>query len=289
MRFLLAAVLTGCAWAQAPDIEQIMSRVGINQARSLEERQNWVYTQKQLLRMVRGNGRMAREEHREYDGHPEAGGVEKKLVKFDGKYESKGKDHATTGPATNTRARISTARFSIGMSNDMTDDHASRDGSITDLFPLTYPEQLKYNFKLMGTRGIPRHAGVSASPSSPSRTWISTMPCWKGEALIDAAEYQPVIVTTKMALRTAAGGEDPAGDQFKGLGFSVTYQKFADGLWFPVSYGGEFDVRAVFFYKRTISVSMVNTRFPSHRREQQRGVRDGREVIGLQSEERTGM
>ena len=66
MRFLLAAVLTGCAWAQAPDIEQIMSRVGINQARSLEERQNWVYTQKQLLRMVRGNGRIAREEHREY-------------------------------------------------------------------------------------------------------------------------------------------------------------------------------------------------------------------------------
>jgi hypothetical protein len=41
----------------------------------------------------------------------------------------------------------------------------------------------------------------------------------------------------------------------------VAYQKFEDGVWFPVSYGGEFEVRAVFFYKRTISVSMVNSDF----------------------------
>jgi hypothetical protein len=41
----------------------------------------------------------------------------------------------------------------------------------------------------------------------------------------------------------------------------VAYQKFGDGVWFPVSYGGEFEVRAVFFYKRTISVSMTNRDF----------------------------
>ena len=41
----------------------------------------------------------------------------------------------------------------------------------------------------------------------------------------------------------------------------MTYQKFEDGVWFPVSYGGEFEVRAVFFYKRTISVNMTNTEF----------------------------
>ena len=32
-------------------------------------------------------------------------------------------------------------------------------------------------------------------------------------------------------------------------------------MWFPVSYGGEFEIRAVFFYKRTISVAMVNGDF----------------------------
>ena len=84
---------------------------------------------------------------------------------------------------------------------------------------------------------------------------------WKGEALIDAAEYQPVLVTTNMARSLPLAVKILLGTNIKGLGFSVSYQKFADGVWFPVSYGGEFDVRAVFFYKRTISVSMANTDF----------------------------
>ena len=51
------------------------------------------------------------------------------------------------------------------------------------------------------------------------------------------------------------------GTNIRGLGFSVSYQKFADGVWFPVSYGGEFEVRAVFFYQRKISVAMTNSDF----------------------------
>jgi hypothetical protein len=51
------------------------------------------------------------------------------------------------------------------------------------------------------------------------------------------------------------------GTNIKGLGFSVSYRKFGDGVWFPVSYGGEFEVRAVFFYKRIISISMTNSDF----------------------------
>jgi hypothetical protein len=34
-----------------------------------------------------------------------------------------------------------------------------------------------------------------------------------------------------------------------------------DGIWFPASFGGEFEVRAVFFYKRTISVNLKNSDF----------------------------
>jgi hypothetical protein len=41
----------------------------------------------------------------------------------------------------------------------------------------------------------------------------------------------------------------------------VAYQKFDEGLWFPVTYGGEFYVRAVFFYKRTMALSVVNSGF----------------------------
>jgi hypothetical protein len=32
-------------------------------------------------------------------------------------------------------------------------------------------------------------------------------------------------------------------------------------VWFPVSYGGEFEVRALFLYKRTMTISMANSDF----------------------------
>ena len=78
---------------------------------------------------------------------------------------------------------------------------------------------------------------------------------------IDAVEFQPVSVHSKLALKIPRAVKILFGTDIKGLGFAVTYQKFEDGVWFPVSYGGEFEVRAVFFYKRTISVNMTNTKF----------------------------
>ena len=51
------------------------------------------------------------------------------------------------------------------------------------------------------------------------------------------------------------------GTNVKQLGFAVSFQKFEDGVWFPVSYGGEFELKVVFLYKRKISISMTNTGF----------------------------
>ncbi len=84
---------------------------------------------------------------------------------------------------------------------------------------------------------------------------------WKGVALIDAAEYQPVSVTTDLAARTPLAVKVLLGSDVKGLGFSISYEKIADGVWFPVSFGGEFEVRGLFLYKRTISISLVNKNF----------------------------
>jgi hypothetical protein len=84
---------------------------------------------------------------------------------------------------------------------------------------------------------------------------------WRGEALIDAEENQPVLVATKLAYKIPVAVQVLLGTNIKGLGFSVSYRKFGDGVWFPVSYGGEFEVRAVFFYKRIISISMTNSDF----------------------------
>jgi hypothetical protein len=97
---------------------------------------------------------------------------------------------------------------------------------------------------------------------SPIEDWIEgDGPPWKGEALIDAREYQPVVVTTQLARKLPLCVRTVFGTDLRQLGFKVTYEPFGQGLWFPVSYGGEFDVRAVYFYKRRISLSLRNSGF----------------------------
>src|SRR5437588_5366358 len=68
------AASLACAFAdgeQGPDIEQIMSRLGRNQAKAQDLRKDFTYHQKQLLRMNRGNHKLSREERREYDVTPD--------------------------------------------------------------------------------------------------------------------------------------------------------------------------------------------------------------------------
>jgi hypothetical protein len=84
---------------------------------------------------------------------------------------------------------------------------------------------------------------------------------WKGEVLVSRDDCQPVLVTTRLAHKIPLLVRTALGTNLSGLGFSVRYQKFDDGLWFPVSYGTEFRVRALFFYSRSIVVSLENTGF----------------------------
>ena len=58
-----------------------------------------------------------------------------------------------------------------------------------------------------------------------------------------------------MLVRTLLGTDVP------GLGFSTRYQRVGKDLWFPVSFGTEFRLRAVFFINRNISVSLENRHF----------------------------
>jgi hypothetical protein len=260
MKALVLLSAIGCAFAQTPDIGQIMSRVAINQAKSQEMRQYFVYTQKQLLRMNRTSGKLAREERREYVVAPKARGVKKELASFQGKYESHGKYVPYDRPGYEYKGLDIDGDLINDMSNDMTDDRNSRDGIANDLFPLTYHQQLKYEFRLIGTeqyRGRPVWR-VAFEPK-PHQDFGETI--WKGEGLIDAEEYQPVYVTTRMALKLPVVVKTVLGTNLKGLGFAVSYRKFDDGVWFPVSYGGEFEVMGLFLYRRKISVSVMNSDF----------------------------
>ena len=254
------SALAAAAAAQTPDVRTIMENVGRNQEQAVALRQEFTFQQKQLLRLTRGSGKVAREEHREYDVTPDDHGVRKELLRLDGKYEYKGKYITYDRPGYKYKGTDVDGDLVNGFSEDMTNDKHSRDGIGVDLFPLTTEEQRKYNFRLLATdqyRGREVYR-VSFEPK-PHQEFDDAS--WKGEALIDAAEFQPVSVHSKLAFRIPQAVKILLGTDIKGLGFSVTYRKFEDGVWFPVSYGGEFEVRAVFFYKRTISVNLTNTEF----------------------------
>ena len=257
-RIAIFAALAAAAAAQAPDVETIMDHVGRNQAQAVALRQEFSFNQKQLLRLNRGNGKIAREEHREYYVVPNGNGVRKELLRLEGKYEHKGKYVTYDQPGYKRKGLDADGDLIRDLSEDTTNDSKSRDGIGADLFPLTTEEQRKYDFKLLGAeqyRGREVYRiGFEPKPDQGDADW-------KGEALIDAAEFQPVWVHTELASRIPRAVKILLGTDIKGLGFSVSYQKFEDGVWFPVSYGGEFELRAVFFYKRTISVNLTNTEF----------------------------
>jgi len=259
-RMAIFAALAAVAAAQAPDVATIMERVGRNQAQAVAQRQEFTFHQKQLLRLIRGNGKLAREENREYDVTPSDHAVKKELLRLDGKYEYKGKYVPYDRAGYKYKGLDVDGDLIQGLSEDTTNDSKSRDGIGADLFPLTTEQQRKYNFKLEATEQY-RGRDVYRISFEPKPHQEFDDASWKGEALIDAAELQPVRVRTELATRIPRAVKILLGTDIKGLGFSVTYQKFEDGVWFPVSYGGEFELRAVFFYKRTISVNLTNTEF----------------------------
>src|SRR5262249_34232576 len=147
-----------------------------------------------------------------------------------------------------------------GLSEDLTNDKQSRDGLSADLFPLTEKAQSQYRFELKGMEKY-RGRDVYRVKFEPNGKRDIDEGVWKGEAFIDTSECQPVFIQTSLALQIPGAVKVLLGTNIKGLGFAVSYQKFEDGIWFPVSYGGEFEVRAVFFYKRKISVAMSNLDF----------------------------
>jgi hypothetical protein len=84
---------------------------------------------------------------------------------------------------------------------------------------------------------------------------------WKGEVWIDAEDYQPVRIDTKLSKGVPWGVRVFLGIDIHQLGFSLTYQRVAGGVWFPATYGTEFRVVVFWGYRRTITMSMENTDF----------------------------
>jgi hypothetical protein len=253
---LLVAAVAPLA-AESLTADEIMERVGCNQERSQSMRTAFVHDQVVQVRLHRGNRKLAREERYRYRVVPTPQGIQKHRVEFSGRYADKhGRLISYDKPGYEYKEMDIDGELAEDLADDLANDEKSRDGVSHDLFPLTTAEQKHYRFRL---EGIQQYRGRDVYRIT-FRFKDKNKP-WAGEALIDTSEFQPVLVTSRLARRIPFVIQTLLGTNIKQFGFKVSYERFEDGIWFPVAYGGEFELRAVFFYKRIVSLSMINSGF----------------------------
>jgi hypothetical protein len=251
--FLLSAVS-----ARADDVltaEAIMARVATNQDSSEKLRSQYIYHQHVQVISKKPNGKVLREETADYHVVPKPDHTERTLEQLTGRYWHKGKYQAFSGEPV-PEADSTDGELVHDFREDVTDEK-SKDGLAHDLFPLTSDEQKEYKFRLIDHEPFEGRQAyhVAFSPKDAEDT------DWAGEAYIDAQEFQPIYVFTKLAQPLPFGVRKFLGTDLPGLGFAVHYRRQEDGAWFPSSLGSEFRIRALFFFNRTMTVSLENKDF----------------------------
>lgn len=265
----------------------IMKKVAANTASATESRRQYVYHQRVRASLLRSNGQVVCREAREYTVTPEAITTKKNMTSFSGECRE-GKELVHYSPPSpvkpglkeNAAVEADDGRESIaGLVDDLANDPKSRDGIAHQLFPLSAEDLNYYTFSLKGETTVNgrrafdilfapgEHKGfcvdidgeklegdANSAPEHICRPW-------KGEAWIDAEDYQPVRIDTQLAKGIPWGVRVFMGINIKQLGFSLNYQRVADGIWFPATYGTEFRITVFWGYKRTITLSMENTDF----------------------------
>ena len=282
LAFLLAAGLADGQSAQ-PEVQteplkadDIMARVAVNQDRSEALRKEYVYKQHIHIATHKPQKRLMREETADYDVVPLPDGTQKQLKSLTGRYWNKGKYVAFQGEPGPEAGKTDTdlihklrnhepvseagrtdADLIHNLRNDLLNDK-SKDGLARDLFPLTSGEQKNYEFKLLGPE-VEAGRNVFHIAFTPKD---EEEPTWAGEAFIDAAEFEPVRVFTKMSRRIPLLVRTMWFD-LPGFGFNVAYKRQEDGVWFPSSFGTEFQMHfgPLFFFNRDISIWLENSGF----------------------------
>ena len=234
---------------------EIMKRVAENQDREQKARAAFLYEETIRVDTRRTNGKLAREERADLLVTPTAQGTEKKRRSIAGRYWYKGKYINFNGepiPHPDSLDGEIVSSFRDDLTNDKT-----KDGLGKDLFPLTSDEQKDLKFEIVGERVIAgRKAWIIRFTPADKDEFT-----WAGEALIDEEEFQPVSVYTRLSRRIPFFVRTVLGTDLPGLGFNVSYARIDKDIWFPVSFGTEFRLRAVFFINRDISVSLENKNF----------------------------
>ncbi|SPE26336.1 conserved exported hypothetical protein [Acidobacteriia bacterium SbA2] len=239
----------------SPSVDEIMARVAANQDRAEQARAEYVYQQHIHVATLRTNGKLAREESADYLVTPTPDGTKKELKHIAGRYWHKGRYLAFQGEPVPEAGWLDSSlvqTFRDDLSNDK-----SKDGLGHDLFPLTSGEQKTYRFELVGEDTIKGRKAYRVKFRPREKNELT----WAGEAMIDAEEFEPVRVYTKLSRRLPFAVRTLLGTDVPGIGFNVEYKRFDEGIWFRVSFGTEFRLHAVFFVNRDITVALQNSAF----------------------------
>lgn len=257
----LALTSVSLARSPSPDASQpltaseIMARVAENQDRSEALRKQYIYKQHIHIMSHKPGGKLLREETAVYDVVPMPDKTEKQLKLLTGCYRHKGKYEDFQGepvPEEDSLDGSLVKSFRDDLANEK-----SKDGLGKDLFPLTSEEQKAYDFKLLGQEAVNGHSVYHLKFWPKDKDEIT----WAGEAYIDAAEFEPVRVFTKLSRRIPFFVRTVLGTDLPGIGFNVVYQRQSDGVWFPATFGTEFRIRALFFINRDVSIALENSAF----------------------------
>ena len=253
-----------------PDVQQIMAKVAANVESSTEARRQYVYHQRVRSSLVRASGQLARKEKREYEVIPGEKHTEKKLVTFAGEYR-KGKDMVPYSTPGYTYKDVDIDGELINeITNDLVNEKDSRDGIPHSLFPLSSRDLFRYAFTLKG-EGEYQGRRIYRIGFVPQKKELCVQiggdhegdcdSAWKGEAWIDAEELQPVRIQTDLAFAIPWGVRVFLGTNLRQTGFSVTYRRVAENVWFPDTYGTEFRFDVLWAYKRTVTLSLESDGF----------------------------
>ncbi len=255
---LLVAVLSAAqdSHTESPlTADAIMARVAANQDRSEALRKQYVYRQHTHIISRNPKGRLLREETADYNVLPTPDGTQKELQLLTGRYWNKGKYEMFNGEPV-PQADSLDAELIHGFREDLSNEK-TKDGLAKDLFPLTSEEQKNYEFKLLEQETLEGRSVYHISFRPKDKSEIT----WAGEAYIDAAEFQPVRVFTKLSRRIPFAVRTLLGTDLPGIGFNVVYKRQEDGIWFPATFGTEFRIHALFFINRQVSIALENSGF----------------------------
>jgi hypothetical protein len=244
--------------------DAIMARVAVNQDRAEAERSHYVYVQHARVVSRKGETLMC-EQVTDSRVTPSATGFDSEILKVDGRVRRK--HQYVTYTALPTAKKVADDDVDIEIGDDDRNlveslrtsftNAKSRDGINTGLFPLTSKNQAQYRFQLVGRERTKGRDVFHVEFRPKDKDEFG----WKGDAYIDAAAFQPVVVSTGMARKIPFAVRTLLGTNLPGLGFTVTYAPLPDGVWLPASFGTEFKVHLLFFYTRDITINVENRDF----------------------------